>query len=294
MIRSIQSVNTPLLDWVFGVATNLHHELVYLLVLPMLFWLYDKRFARYMFSVFALGFWTNDVLKALFAASRPDPSQVRVLYAETTHGTTGFPSGHSQTPLVFWGAIALHLKRRWFWWLAGVLVFMIGFSRLYAGLHWPIDVLGGWVIGLLVLAAIYYGQPFLSGDGQSLPVRLFWSVALPAAALLVTALVSPIDEMAGTMVGAYMGLMVGSTLEDAYVGFDPRKGSPLTHLAKVVVGLVLILAVKEGFKLFLPDGAVGSGIRYFLVALAGTLAAPWLFQRFLTITPTRTSMTRGQ
>lgn len=295
-IRAIQSINTPLLDQFFSWVTNLHHEMVYILVLPALFWLYDKRLARYLFSVFALGFWTNDLLKSIFTASRPDPSQVRVLMAQTTHGTAGFPSGHSQTPLIFWGALALYLRQRWFWWIASILVFLIGLSRLYLGLHWPYDVLGGWAIGLLFLAIFWAGRSFLIGEGQSLATRLFWSVALPALAMVVSLMVKSggLDEMTLTVVGAYAGLMIGSALEEAYVGFDPRRGGTFTQVLKVVIGLVLVLAVKEGFKFVIPDLPVGTGIRYFLVALTATLIAPWLFQRFLTAPPIRTTITRGQ
>lgn len=296
IIRAIQSIHTPLLDSLFGFITNLHHEMIYILVLPMLFWLYDKRVARYMFSVFALGFWTNDVLKSIFVASRPDPAEVRVLFAETTHGKAGFPSGHSQTPLIFWGALALQLNRRWFWWVAGVLVFLIGFSRLYLGLHWPYDVLGGWAIGVACLVGLHLTRPFWAGDRQSLPVRLFWAVALPVAALGVTALVSPhgLDELTMTMVGAYTGLLAGSALEEALVGFDPRRGTVLSQALKVLVGLVLVLAVKEGFKFILPDVPVGTMLRYFLVAVTATLVAPWLFHRFITATPAGTAITRGE
>ena len=68
-----------------------------------------------------------------------------------TGGGYAFPSGHSQTPLVFWGAIADHVRRRGSPGSAGILVFLIGFSRLYIGVHWPLDVIGGWAIGLVVL-----------------------------------------------------------------------------------------------------------------------------------------------
>ena len=54
---------------------------------------------------------------------------------------------------------------------------------------------------------------------------------------------------------------------------------------KIVIGLALVMAVKEGLKLVLPDTGVGDLVRYWLVALASTLAAPWIFGRFIARPP---------
>lgn len=293
ILRAIQSVNTPLLDALFGFVTNLHHETFYILVLPLIYWLYDKRFGRYIFSVFALGFWSNDLLKEIFDTSRPSAEDVRVIFAETGGGPA-FPSGHSQTPLIFWGALALQFRRPWFSWLAGIVVFLIGFSRLYLGVHWPLDMIGGWAIGAVILVLIYWSRTFWAGEGQSLGFRLLLAVILPAITLGSTWLVSShgVDPLVWTMAGVYAGLLTGSALEEAYVGFEPGRGTWLQQAMKLLVGLVLVLAVKEGFKLFLPDTAIGDMIRYFFVALVATLGAPWLFHRFIT-PPPKISSVRG-
>jgi len=276
ILRAIQSIHSPLWDWVFGLLTNLHHEMVYLLVLPLVYWFYDKRFGRFLFSVFVIGLWSNDILKSLFVTPRPDPAQIRVLMAETTGGTAAFPSGHAQTPLIFWGAIAHRLRRRWFTWAAGIMVFLIGLSRLYLGLHWPLDVLGGWFIGGAVLGLLLLSRPFWSGERQTLGVRLLLAVLLPAALLILSLLAAPDGGHAQLwlMTGAYAGLLAGSALEEAYVGFDPRAGSTGLQFVKLVLGLALVLAVKEGFKLLLPDTGPGDMVRYLLVALTATLVTP--------------------
>lgn len=280
ILQSIQTIHSPVLDRVFGLITNLHHEAVYILVLPLVYWLYDKRFGRYMFSVFFIGFWSNDFLKDVFRTPRPDPSVFRVLYPETGGGYS-FPSGHSQTPLVFWGAIAHHLQRRWFTWLAAAAIFLIGFSRLYIAVHWPVDVVGGWAIGLVVLWLMVRTRPFWTGERQGPGQRILLAFLLPAAAMALLAVVGTIDEIAWVIVGAYGGLLFGSALEEAWVGFDPRRGSPVQQLLKLAVGLALVLAVKEGLKFVLPDTGPGDLVRYWLVAVTATLAAPWVFARFI-------------
>jgi len=282
ILHGIQSIQSALFDSFFGLITNLHHEIVYILVLPLVYWLYDKRFGRYMFSVFALSFWTNDLLKDLFGTARPDPSQVRVLHAETGGGYA-FPSGHAQSPLIFWGTLAIQFRRPWFSWLVGIMVFLVGFSRLYLGLHWPLDVLGGWAFGLIILWAVQYGRSFLAGERQSLATKLVVAVLLPGILLTLSMLVAPngVEELVWVFTGVYVGLMVGSALEEEYVGFDPRAGSPAMQVVKVVLGLVILLVLKEGLKLVLPEAGWADMIRYFAVALGATLGAPWLFRRMV-------------
>ncbi|HWI52599.1 MAG TPA: phosphatase PAP2 family protein, partial [Symbiobacteriaceae bacterium] len=261
IIRAVQSLQSPALDWFALRITNLHSETVYLVALPVLLWLYDKRFARYMVSVFLLGYWANDVLKELFHTNRPSPDDVRVIQPETSYA---FPSGHSQNPLMFWGALAVQMRKTWLTVLLGIMVFLIGFSRLYVGVHWPLDLIGGWVIGALMLWGFVSTYNFWVGEGMSLGRRLFWAVAVPSVCLgisVAAGMAPPLTEVkdaAGhfwVMAGAYYGLWIGCVLEEEFVGFEPRRGGLFTQAAKVVIGLVLLVAVKEGFKLFLPATA---------------------------------------
>ncbi|MGE5676181.1 MAG: phosphatase PAP2 family protein [Mycobacterium leprae] len=282
ILRAIQSIHSPSLDLLFYAITQLHNETFYILILPLLLWLYDKRFARYMVSVFLLGYWANNMLKFAFHTARPSPNDVRVIHPETGGGPA-FPSGHSQNPLMFWWALALHFNRAWFKWLAGIIILLIGLSRLYMGLHWPLDVLGGWAIGALMLWGFQVTMGFWTGQGMSLRQKLCWAVAIPVAGVLLAplAIPSPLPKDVWVMGGAYMGFWVGSVLEEHYVGFNPRRGSVVAQVMKVIVGVVLIMAVKEGFKLILPANGIGDFIRYSLVALMATLGAPWLFHRML-------------
>lgn len=298
IIRAIQSFQNPLLDQIALALTDLHSETVYLLVLPLMLWLYDKRFTRYMVSVFLLGFWANDLLKDLFHTARPTPDQVRVIRPEHSYA---FPSGHSMNPLMFWGAIAVQLRKTWLTVLLAIMVFLIGFSRLYVGVHWPLDLIGGWAIGALMLWGFVATQGFWMGEGMPFSRRLLWAVGVPTACLAISGALGMAPPLtmaaddAGTFwvtAGAYYGMWIGCIVEDEFVRFDPRRGGFGMQVAKVVTGIVLILAVKEGFKLFLPDTALGDVIRYFFVALMGSLGAPVVFKRFTAAPPAGRTVAR--
>lgn len=295
ILRAIQTFHSPGLNAFFHIITNLHETTTYILLFVPIIWFWDKKFGRYLISVLVLGIWANAALKYGFNTKRPSPEDVTVLYPETGAGPA-FPSGHAQNPLMIWGAIALRAHKRWFTVLATVLILLIGFSRLYAGLHWPLDVLGGWVIGLAMLAFFEATRPFWVGERMGLSFKLLFATVIPLSSLFL-AWWSPqwdvpadLADESWIMTGAYLGFWAGSILEEEFVGFDPRLGSLGAHLMKLVVGLALVMGVRYGLKAVFPHIALFDAVRYFFVALAASVLAPWVFKQTVAVPPAGRSL----
>lgn len=84
---------------------------------------------------------TNSLLKALFARVRPD------LYAHLDRTfDLSYPSGHAAQNAALYLLIAVLIDRRLLW-VAAPIAILIGSSRVVLGVHWPTDVLGGWMEG---------------------------------------------------------------------------------------------------------------------------------------------------
>lgn len=93
-------------------------------------------------------------LKRVFERTRPDLSLHLI-----QQGGFSFPSGHAMTSLVFASVLMLLLrlelkgKRDRTLWTAGILfwILLIGTSRVYLGVHYPTDILGGWSLGIFIV-----------------------------------------------------------------------------------------------------------------------------------------------
>jgi hypothetical protein len=271
-------VRGPALDAVFKAITFMGEEEFFLILLPLVFWCVDFAVGARLAFVFLLSACANTGLKELFAHPRPfelDPT-VKLHEAEGY----GLPSGHSQSAVVVWGTIAAGFRRTWLWVVAILLMVLIGFSRIYLGVHFPTDVLGGWAVGAVFLAAYLALEPRVVAwlKQAGLAVQLVLAVAVP----LVVLLVHPTTDIASPA-AVLMGMGVGIALTRRLAPFSAA--GPLGQRAvRFLVGEVVLLALYFGPKLAFPGEGeplyfVLRVARYALVGLWAGLGAPWLFRR---------------
>jgi len=278
LIRTIQLIHGPTLDAIFKAITFMGEEEFFLLLLPLIFWCVDFAVGVRLALAFLLSTYVNTGLKDLVAHPRPfdlDPS-VRLADASGY----GLPSGHSQSAVVVWGTIAAGFRKAWLWVVAALLVLLIGFSRIYLGVHFPTDVFSGWAIGALFLVAYLALEPHVAVwlKRAGLAVQLALAIAVP----LVLLLIYPTQDTASPM-AVMMGMGVGIALTMRWTPFS-ASGPLWQRAVRFLVGLLGLLVLYLGLKLLFP----GEGeplyfilrvVRYALVGLWAGLGAPWLFRR---------------
>jgi membrane-associated phospholipid phosphatase len=150
-VLAVQSLG-PWLQLPMSLASFMGSIPFYLLIMPVVLWCYDYSLGFRLGLILSASGLFNVMLKWAFSAPRPFwvSTKVQPLSFEPTFG---MPSGHAQNGVSLWGRLARGLNRSWAYWTAAALVLVISFSRLYLGVHFPLDVMSGWIAGAALLAA---------------------------------------------------------------------------------------------------------------------------------------------
>ncbi|MBC7223107.1 MAG: phosphatase PAP2 family protein [Anaerolineae bacterium] len=269
----VQGFRTPWLDAFFQAVTNLGTVYFYIVFIGGLYWAVNRAWGLSLGYVLVSCFlYTNDLLKEVVGIPRPTPEQVAVLAHETS---PSFPSGHTQGSTAVWGYMAYRLSRPWAWVVAVVAIFLVGLSRIYLGVHYPQDVVGGFLLGAVSLVLFILAERWLERRGRPLPPWAFWglTVGLPAALFLLR----PGGEAARAL-GLLAGFGVGHWMEARFVRFADAR-SWAHRLARFALGLVLTLALYFGLAAITPPLPLLRALRYALLGWAAMFLVPWLLVR---------------
>lgn len=305
----------PGLAGVMTAFTFLGNEEFFLFVMPLVYWCVDASGGGRLAVLLVTSNGLGNLLKIGFARPRPFWVDERAvaLSRETSYA---LPSNHAMTATTVWGYLAVLLRRRWATAAALVLIALISLSRVYLGMHFPTNLVGGWLFGgLLLWAFARWERPaeaWLAGLGLWPQIGLSVAVSglyLALAAGLLTVVPAPADlpawEAAATRAappepgelaldprgwsshvtaaGMILGLGVGLSLAARGARFDAG-GPLLKRAARFVVGVAGVGVLFLGLRALLPSGDDLSGqvfryLRYAVIVAWALYAAPWAFLR---------------
>ena len=269
LIVALQSAASPALDRFMMLVTNLGSEQVYVAILVIAFVGLSARNGRSLAIYFLAGVYIMELLKLVFDAPRPfqlDPSVLRSSAAADTAAGASFPSGHALSAMLLWALAASYVRKTWFSVVAALIVGLVAVSRLYLGVHFPVDVVVGLALGLVFAFA-----------GRALD-RVKWNLSLPVVAAigvvvpLVLHLILPTAN-SGLYMGALAAFVVGPELVR-----HSTDGPLVGRLVLIVIGLALVFAALMGSSAVIPDAIrhspVGAFVRYLLIGAVGAVLVP--------------------
>ncbi len=289
----LEAMRLPILDWFFSLVTMLGEETVFLVLGIFIFWCVNKKKGYYILMVGFLGLIVNQFLKITCRVPRPwvkDPNFTIVESARAEATGYSFPSGHTQASVGIFGGIARANRDRWLRILCITLCILVPLSRMYLGVHTPADVVVSIIVALILIFGFYpiLHRAFTAGEAGKTTMRLFMggTVALAIGFLLFVHLYPfPADidphnfdsgmKNAYKMLGCLLGLWLAYEVDMSYTHFD-TKAVWWVQIAKLVLGLLPVIAIKSGLKeplyALISNTNIADGIRYFLLtAFAGAV-----------------------
>lgn len=271
---------SPAFDIPFKLFTLMGGEAFFMLLILLFYWCIDRRTGMRLAILFLFSGYVNTVGKVL--ANQPRPfqydTQVHQLF-EASGG--GLPSGHTQNTVVIWGYVASRAQNVWLWVIAGLLMVLTPLSRVYLGVHFPTDLIGGYLLGISLLLLYRWLEPRVEAwlGRKGLVWQLGAAITLPALLILLF----PSDEKNVIIAGAtLMGMGVGFVLERHWVGFASG-GIWWKQLVRFLLGAAILFALWSGLKAAfsgLDPEPLYRFVRYVLVGLWGSLGAPAAFVGF--------------
>ena len=291
----LESIRFPALDQLMLLVTHLGEETAFLVIALIVFWCVDKYHGYYMLGVGLLGNLLNQFMKITCRIPRPwvrDPDLTVVEAAKAEAGGYSFPSGHTQTAVGTFGAVAATQKRKWLSAVCVVLAVLTAFSRMYLGVHTPADVLVG---GAMALALVFGLKPLMLGKNKRLIPWVFGVMLLLSAGFLAYLELYPFPadvdadnyasavKNAYTFLGCFAGVLVVYAADETKLRFT-TKAVWWVQILKAVLGLGVVLLVKEGLRS--PLEAVFGGhmaaraVRYFLIVVTAGIIWPLSFRLF--------------
>jgi membrane-associated phospholipid phosphatase len=288
VIQRIHQFESPTLTVMMRGLTVLGSVYTYLGLIPLIYWCIDEK------KGFRLGFllifstWVNIFLKVFFKQPRPFELDPRV--GRAYEETYGFPSGHAQTSLVVWMIFASWGKRNILYLGGLVISLLIGFSRLYLGVHFPTDLFGGWFLAFILLG-VYF---FLGGYIESLLLRgglRLQMILASGLALLINVLSSGTGAIHTTLSGTLFGMGIGYSLMVRYIlfsakiSFPGKKGKHILFLAlRFLLGVIGLALLFLGLTLLIPGETsvhfrLANFCRFAILGIWIYAGAPWVFLR---------------
>lgn len=296
ILMYLQSIRNELLTGIFTFFTICTEVPVITVLTAMLYWCINKKAGQRILFALAGSLNINVAVKNI--VKMPRPIGTKGLISLRTQTATGysFPSGHTQTATTFWTSMITQFKNIWIYIIGILMILGAGISRLYLAVHWPMDVILGWILGIIL--SILFIKLFDYIDNSK---NYYILVIIMLIFGVCTYFVGGEDFY--KLFGLYSGFALGYMVEDTYISFSTenkqRKNIFSKSTSKIegtkgkilrfIIGIISLLIVYLIFKNIENTFMIGKNeeiinifkyLKYTIIVFWGVAIAPALFKLF--------------
>ena len=239
--------------------TMFGEELAVVAAVGLIYWCLDKKLGRSVGLALLTGMAVNPMIKNIVMRPRPyiADSSVQCLrpvnpgadiYDSSAQGYS-FPSGHATDTVTLYSSTAMFTRKKALAALGTVIPLLCGVSRVCLGVHYPTDVLCGWLLGICVMLITAWLD-------RKIQNKLIYYVLLTAATLPGWFFCRSDDYF--TCFGTLTGFLLALGFEKRFVGFENTR-RPVRCALRVIGGIVLFLGLNELLKLPFDRQFLASG-----------------------------------
>lgn len=297
ILMYLQSIRNELLTGIFTFFTICTEVPVITVLTGVIYWCINKKAGQRTLFALCGSLNINAWIKNFVKMPRPIGTEgLESLRVETATGYS-FPSGHTQTATTFWTSMMYLFRKSWIYIIGILMIIGAGISRLYLGVHWPMDVIVAWGFGI-VLSIIFIKLFDYIDDSKNYYILVILMLIFGVCTYFIG------GEDLYKMFGLYTGFALGYMVEDTFINFSTenetrrknifaKKTSKNEGLGKkilrFVVGIISLLAVYLLLNYVQDTLIVNKAeeiiniikyLKYTIVVFWGVAGAPALFKLF--------------
>ena len=315
VIRAVQNFSSPFLNEVMKIFTEASTYGFVVFIIGLYLWCIDYKKGLHLAYAAAFTSGLNGGIKRIFRIPRPFAHAPEIMLKSI--GGFSTPSGHSSISAFIYPAVLFYkpfgenlskdaqsarpqkngtasgkLKIA----AAIILPLLVGFSRVYLGVHYPTDVLLGWGLGAFIFLSMMFFLPAIEAklstlnradenDAQNIKFKKTASIRFTLAALFSFILILISREKVNEA-GLILGLAFGNIriLENSKYSFDASSGTRVQKLLRFIIGSALSCIPIMIFYLLKIDSSYAQYrlyrfLEFFAVGLIASGLAPIIFCR---------------
>lgn len=269
----LQSFENPYLTTFFKIISDVITPLPLSVIAIIIYLSFSKKRGIILALTVVSSVTLNTALKLIFKIQRPFLLNDKIKRMDDTEGYS-FPSGHTQQASGMGALVARDKKSVWGVLIWLIITFLMALSRMYLGMHSPLDVLVGAFLGILV--AFLMCKLYDLSQKKKCPIVLH----IVTLVSLVSMFVSKIDDDLLVMASLSLGAVTGYMLDEKYIFYEvPEK--PGKKVLAGFLGLVIIGLIKYILSLIMPDIWYMRFLEYTIFGLSITALAPYVIKKVI-------------